>query len=243
MKDKTEFFEFAEGRPVFRILIACEESQEVTKSFRQLGHEAFSCDLQDCSGGHPEWHFKGDVIEQLDKEWDLIIGFPPCTYLTNGGAVRMFPKSGRIDLDRFNKAMDAKSFFMAIYKNKCSHIAIENPMPMSVVKLPQYAQLIHPYMFGHPFSKKTCLWLKNLPKLMPTKMMRSYQPYINGGGGRLHKHNYKDKTFANGSLIRSKTFPGIASAMAEQWSAFLHSKSVGANSKNSFHQTELWNTD
>ena len=202
-----------------RVLLACEESQIVTKEFRALGHEAYSCDILPTSGDNPEWHIQGDVIDHLDNSWDLIIGFPPCTYMTNGGAVRMYPKKGEIDPIRFEKAMEAKEFFMAIYNAPVKHIAIENPLPMKIVGLPDRNQLIHPYQFGDPYSKKTCLWLKNLPDLIPTNVLTEYQPFINGGGGRMDRAHYKGKKFAVGSIARSKTFTGIAKAMAEQWGA------------------------
>lgn len=203
------------------VLLACEESQTVTKAFRDLGHNAFSCDLQECSGGLPEYHYKGDVNELLKREWDLIIAFPPCTYMTNGGAVRMYPQKGIIDEKRFAKAMQAKEFFMLFYNHNCKHIAIENPVPMRVINLPKYSQIIQPFMFGEPFSKKTCLWLKGLPCLKPTNVLNDYQPFINGGGGRLNKPNYKDKFFASGSKERSKFFKGVAEAMASQWSDYI----------------------
>lgn len=200
-----------------KILIACEESQTVCKAFREKGHEAYSCDIQECSGGHPEWHIQGDVLPLLDQNWDLIIAHPPCTYLTNGGAVRMYKSKGVIDMNRFAKAMEAKEFFMAFVNAKCPKVVIENPVPMTCVGLPKYTQIIQPYQFGEPYSKKTCLWLKGLQPLQPTKILTEYQPFINGGGGRLNKPNYKGKQFANGSKNRSKTFEGIAKAMAEQW--------------------------
>ena len=200
-----------------RILLACEESQAVTKEFRALGHEAYSCDILPTSGDNPEWHIQGDVLSHLKDDWDMIIGFPPCTYMTNGGAVRMYPKKGQIDPNRYEKAMEAKDFFMAIYNAPTKHIAIENPLPMKIIGLPEKTQVIQPYEYGDPYSKKTCLWLKNLPNLVPTKILTEYQPFINGGGGRMSRPNYKDKTFAAGSMARSKTFPGIAKAMATQW--------------------------
>ena len=216
-----------------KILVACEESQAVTKELRKLGHEAYSCDIIDCSGGKPEWHIKQDVlpllngkcsfktcdntVHTIDDKWDMIIAFPPCTYMTNGGAVRMYPKKGIIDEERFKKAMKAKEFFMMFYNADCKKIAIENPVPMKIIGLPERTQIIQPYEYGEPYSKKTCLWLKGLPQLKPTNILTEYQPFINGGGGRLLKTNYKGKTFANGSIARSKTFPGIAKAMAEQW--------------------------
>jgi len=200
-----------------RILVACEESQAVCKEFRKRGHEAYSCDIEPCSGGHPEWHIQGDVTELLKKKWDVIIAFPPCTYLTNGGAVRMYPTKGNICPGRFAKAMEAKEFFMQFYNADCPKIAIENPMPMSCVGLPEKSQVIQPYQFGDPYSKRTYLWLRGLPNLVYTDVLTEYQPFINGGGGRKKKPNYKGKTFANGNTNRSKTFPGIAKAMAEQW--------------------------
>lgn len=200
-----------------KILVACEESQTVTKEFRKLGHEAFSCDILPTSGDNPEWHFQQDVRELLKKDWDMIIAFPPCTYLTNASAVRMYPKKGIVDNARLEKAIEAKNFFMLFYNAKCEKIAIENPVPLKIVGLPEKTQIIQPYQFGHAYSKKTCLWLKNLPPLMPTKIIADYQPFINGGGNRLEKSNYKNKKFASGSIARSKTFSGIAEAMAKQW--------------------------
>ena len=202
-----------------RVLLACEESQAVAREFRTLGHEAYSCDILPTSGHNPEWHIQGDVLNHLNDGWDMIIGFPPCTYMTNGGAVRMYPKKGQIDPERYEKAMDAKSLFMAIYNAPAKHIAIENPLPMTIIGLPARSQLIHPYQFGDPYSKKTCLWLKNLPNLVPTNVLTEYQPFIYGGGGRLNRAHYKNKKFAGGSTARSKTFPGIAKAMALQWAS------------------------
>ena len=200
-----------------RVLLACEESQAVTKEFRALGHEAYSCDILPTSGQNPEWHIQGDVLSHLDDGWDMIIGFPPCTYMTNGGAVRMYPKKGEIDPFRFEKAMEAKAFFMAIYNAPAKHVAIENPLPMKIIGLPEKTQVVQPHEYGDPYSKKTCLWLKNLPNLVPTNVLTEYQPFINGGGGRMNRNNYQGKTFAAGSVARSKTFPGIAKAMATQW--------------------------
>lgn len=168
---------------VIKILVACEESQAVTIELRKLGHEAYSCDLQECSGGHPEWHLQQDVLSLLEEDWDMIIAHPPCTYLTNGGAVRMYKQKGVIDEERFAKAMEAKDFFMAFMNCKCPKVAIENPIPMTCVGLPKYNQIIQPYEYGDPYSKKTCLWLKGLPPLQPTNILTEYQPFINGGGG------------------------------------------------------------
>lgn len=200
-----------------RILVACEESQAVTIEFRKLGHEAYSCDIEPCSGGHPEWHLQVDALELLKMYWDMIIAFPPCTYMTNAGAVRMRVK-GEVVAERYEKAMQAKDFFMRFYNADCKKIAIENPTPMKIVGLPPYTQAIQPYQFGHPYSKRTCLWLKNLPLLIPTKIMKYHEPYVNGGCKDVHG-NYRrfQGRKERDPRIRSKTFPGIAKAMAEQW--------------------------
>lgn len=150
------------------VLVACEESQEVCKAFRALGHEAYSCDIIEPSGGHPEWHLQVDALELLKLPWDLIIAHPPCTYLSKAGAVRM-RVGGEIVEERYQKAMEAKDFFMRFYTADCPRIAIENPTPMKIVGLPPYTQAIQPYEHGHPYSKRTCLWLKGLPPLVPTK--------------------------------------------------------------------------
>ena len=200
-----------------RVLVACEESQRVCIAFRELGHEAYSCDVQDCSGGHPEWHIKCDALELLKLKWDLIIAHPPCTYLTNAGAVRM-RVNGEIQQDRYEKAMEAKEFFMQFYNANCPRIAIENPTPLKLVGLPEYTQAIQPYEYGHPYSKRTCLWLKNLPKLRPTQTVEHHEPYVNGGC-KDAKGNYRrfQGRKERDPKTRSKTFPGIARAMAEQW--------------------------
>jgi len=200
------------------ILVACEESQTVTIELRKLGHEAYSCDIMPCSGGHPEWHIQGDVIEQLKKEWDMIIAFPPCTFLSNAGACRLYPKKGIIDPVRFAKGMEAKGFFMAILNSDCPRIAIENPVSSTVFEMPRHSQEIQPYYFGHPFTKKTRLWLKGLPPLEPTDMIEPIGPYVPAGTGRKNRSKYGSAVRKGGdALNRSKTFPGIARAMAEQW--------------------------
>ena len=200
-----------------RVLVACEESQEVCKAFRALGHEAYSCDVIECSGGHPEWHIQVDALQLLKMKWDLIIAHPPCTYLTNAGAVRM-RVGGVIQEDRYAKAMDAKAFFMAFLEADCPRIAVENPTPMKLVGLPPYTQAIQPYQFGHPYSKRTCLWLKGLPLLEPTKVMEHHEPYVNGGCKDAHG-NYRrfQGRKERDPKTRAKTFHGIAVAMAEQW--------------------------
>lgn len=200
-----------------KVLVACEESQEVAIEFRKMGHEAYSCDIEPCSGGHPEWHLQVDALELLKMEWDMIIAFPPCTYMTNASAVRM-RVHGEIVWERYQKAMMAKEFFMKFYNADCPKIAIENPTPMKMIGLPDYTQVVQPYQFGHPYSKRTCLWLKGLPKLEPTKILDNHEPYVNGGCKDKHG-NYR--RFAGRKerdpKIRAKTFHGIAKAMAEQW--------------------------
>ena len=200
-----------------RILIACEESQAVCIAFRQKGHEAYSCDIIDCSGGHPEWHIKTDAMELIKMRWDMIIAFPPCTYMTKAGAVRMRVK-GEIVPERYQKAMEAKEFFMKFYDADCPKIAIENPVPMKLIGLPPYDQIIQPYQFGHPYSKRTCLWLKGLPPLFATEILNEHIPYVDGGC-KDAKGNYRrfQGRKERDPKIRSKTFPGIAKAMAEQW--------------------------
>ena len=162
------------------VLIACEESQTVCRAFRAMGHNAFSCDISECSGGHPEWHIQDDVLNHLDG-WDLIIAHPPCTYMSVAGACRMYPKAGQIDPDRFAKAMSAREFFMRIYNTDCPRICIENPKPLKCVNLPAETQRIQPYEFGEPWSKMTYLWLKGLPPLMATEIVMDHKPYVSCG--------------------------------------------------------------
>ena len=201
-----------------RVLVACEESQAVCKAFRELGHEAYSCDIQECSGGHPEWHIKADALELLKLKWDLIIAHPPCTYLTNAGA-RWLHAGGTLNQERYELGLEAKKFFMAFYNADCPRIAVENPVPSSVFSLPEYTQSIQPYEFGHPYSKKTCLWLKGLEPLKPTMYVEDHTPFISSGTySKTHDPRYKGASRKGGSSkSRSKTFPGIAKAMAEQW--------------------------
>lgn len=201
-----------------RILIACEESQAVCKEMRKLGHEAYSCDIIPCSGGHPEWHLQVDATELLKMQWDMIIAHPPCTYLTNAGA-RWLYAGNSINKDRYVKGMIAKEFFMKFYNANCEKIAIENPIPSKIFGLPKYTQTIQPYEFGEPYSKKTCLWLKGLPPLLPTEIIADHVPYVSSGSySRTHDPKFKGVSRKGGAArVRSKTFPGIARAMAKQW--------------------------
>ena len=202
-----------------RVLVACEESQAVCKAFREKGHEAYSCDIQPCSGGHPEWHIQADVMEMLKLKWDLIIAHPPCTYMSAAGACRMYPRKGQIDEERLAKAMEAKEFFMKILNADCHRIAIENPRPLKCEGLPEPTEYIQPYEHGEPWSKLTGLWLKGLPPLIPSQLVANYKPYVSCGTSR-NKGNKEKSGFSRAGgaqKARSKTFPGIAKAMAEQW--------------------------
>lgn len=197
-----------------KVLVACEESQRVCLAFREKGHEAYSCDIQPCSGGHPEWHIRGDALELLKLEWDMIIAHPPCTYLSNAGAVRMFPK-GKLDKERYVKALKAKEFFMKFLEADCPKICVENPMPLSIMSMPKPDCIIQPYEFGEAYSKRTYLWLKGLQPLMPTTVIVSgIRPWVDSTGGKGRKGQ---RGIARSQKERSKTFPGIAKAMAEQW--------------------------
>lgn len=201
-----------------RVLVACEESQVVCKAFREKGHEAYSCDLQDCSGGRPEWHIKGDVLDVIEEGWDLVIAHPPCTYLSNAGA-RWLYKNHELNAERYKKGLEGKAFFMRLLNCSAKHVAIENPVPSRVYELPLPTQIIQPYQFGEPWSKKTCLWLRNLPPLKPTEIVEDHRPYVSSGSySRNHDPKYKGFSRKGGAAkVRSKTFPGIGKAMAEQW--------------------------
>lgn len=211
-----------------RILVACEESQRVTIALRERGHEAYSCDIIPCSGGHPEWHLQQDVTPLLKEKWDMIIAFPPCTYMTNAGACRMYPQKGVIDEERLKLGLEAKEFFMKFYNANCEKIAIENPRPLKVIGLPPETQRIQPYMFGEPYSKLTYLWLKGLPELTPTKILTEYKPFVSCGTSR-NKGNPDKAGFSRrggAAKVRSKTFIGIAEAMADQWAGDIREESL-----------------
>lgn len=200
-----------------KILVACEESQAVTKELRALGHEAYSCDIEPCSGGHPEWHLQQDVAPLLQQKWDMIIAFPPCTYLTNAGARHLW-KNHELNQERYEKGLEAKEFFMMFYNADCERIAIENPTPSRIYELPEKTQVIQPYMFGHPFSKRTQLWLKGLPQLETTDVVEPERTWCPSGSySGKHGEKHRGMFTTDRAKNRSKTFPGIAKAMAEQW--------------------------
>jgi hypothetical protein len=208
-----------------RILVACEESQAVTIELRKLGHEAYSCDLLPCSGGHPEWHIQGDVLEQLNENWQMMIAFPPCTHLAVSGAAWFEQKR------KDGRQKEGIDFFMKIVNAPIEKIAIENPIGIMSKIYRKPDQIIHPYYFGDDTSKATCLWLKNLPKLFYTKQIDLFNNEVSfvkphftiftnaeGVSKRFSRTANKwYKTAEERSKERSKTFPGIAKAMATQW--------------------------
>lgn len=214
------------------VLIACEESQRVCIEFRRKGHNAFSCDIMECSGGHPEWHIQGDVLPLLngrcsfttmdgtehyiDGRWDLLIAHPPCTYLTGAGACNIPKHPERIEL-----GFEAADFFLKILNADCDRIVVENPPPMKQFGLPNYSQLVRPWMFGESNNKPICLWVKGVSKLEPTNVVEKDTDIVRW----VHKATGQKKSCSKWYNTntnqhrkhRSKTFPGIAKAMAEQW--------------------------
>ena len=215
-----------------RVLIACEESQAVTKEFRRLGAEAFSCDILPCSGGHPEWHLQDDVFNVIDKGWDMMIAFPPCTYLSVSGAQWYYnPEDKHLPIEkrrphpkypnRSRDRQEASEFFIRLYNSDIKHIAIENPVGIMNTTFIKPTQIIQPWMFGDEATKTTCLWLKNLTQLTPTNIVGKGERTV-FASGKSHPKWYADalakaKTPEERRNLRSKTFPGIAKAMAEQW--------------------------
>ena len=189
-----------------KILVACEESQAVTKEFRLLGHEAYSCDLMECSGGYPEWHIQGDVTEIMDREdWDCIIAFPPCDHLAVSGA-RWFK-----DKQKDGRQQSGIDFFMRFANSNCKYISIENPIGIMSTRYRKPDQIIQPWQFGHGETKATCLWLKGLPLLKATDVVEGREQRI-----------WRMGPSPDRAKLRSKTYLGIARAMAEQWGGFLN---------------------
>ena len=216
-----------------KVLVACEESQEVCKAFRALGHEAYSCDILECSGGHPEWHIQADVLpllngdctfttmdgveHRIDGKWDMIIAFVPCTKTSNAGARHLY-KSGKLNIPRYYEGLCGKALFLAVWAADCEKVVIENPKPSKIFDYPEPTQAIQPFQFGHPFTKLTLLWERGVVPLVPTCVVppeRTWCP----SGSYSGKHNEKHRGMftTDRARNRSKTFPGIAAAMAEQW--------------------------
>ena len=228
------------------VLVACEESQEVCKAFRARGHNAFSCDIQGCSGGHPDWHIKGDVLplingykglnndpttffwtqngdtHSLPRRWDLIIAHPPCTYLTLAGNKWFKPEFENRFPERKRQRQEAIDFFMEFVNADCQHVAIENPVGVMSSRYRKPDQYIEPYYFGDAEKKKTGLWLKCLPLLTPTNVVEPVIIHCASGANepRWHMETMKLPKEER-SRVRSKTFPGIAAAMAEQWGHYI----------------------
>lgn len=213
------------------VLIACEESQEVCKAFRSKGHNAYSCDIQEPSGGNPEWHILGDAVQAMRggrivtmdgkfhniEKGDLLIAHPPCTYLSNAGARHLW-KGHQLNADRVTLGIHGRDLFMRFWWADIEKICIENPVPSKVFGLPPYTQTIQPYMFGHEYTKKTCLWLKNLPELIPTELVEPVATWCPSGSySNKHDDKHRGMFTTDRAKNRAKTFPGVAQAMAEQW--------------------------
>lgn len=201
------------GRFEMKVLVACEESQAVTIELRKLGHEAFSCDIEECSGGHPEWHLQQDVTPLLEQEWDMIIAFPPCTNLAVSGARHFEQKR------KDGRQQEGIDFFMQFANAKCEKIAIENPVGIMSTQWRKPDQIVQPYQFGDPHKKTTCLWLKGLPKLQHTEVVEvcDFREYKCKSGKIARFSDWINEGGKDRAKLRSKTFPGIAKAMAEQW--------------------------
>ena len=218
-----------------KILVACEESQAVTIELRKLGHEAYSCDIEPCSGGHPEWHIQGDVLPLLNGncktttadsnclvikgKWDMILAFPPCTYLTVTGNKWFKPEYASRFPTRQQDRERAAEFFMAFTTADCERIAVENPIGVMSTRHRKPDQIVHPYHFGHDTRKATCLWLKGLNPLVPTNVVQPEIIEYKNGKGTDSRWHIETMGLPPGerSKMRSKTFPGLARAMAEQW--------------------------
>ena len=223
------------------LLVACEESQRVCTAFRQRGWEAYSCDIIDCSGGHPEFHIKQDVLPLLNgncdfetcddikhhvDHWDLLIAHPPCTYLSNAGACRLYPRKGELNMERYQKGLEAKEFFLKFLNADIKHICVENPVSSTVFNMPPHSQEIQPYQFDnfdeHPYTKKTRLWLRGLPELIPTTPDKTpVGPYVPAGTSRKNRGKYGAAKRGEDAKNRAKTFRGFAEAMAEQWTKYV----------------------
>jgi site-specific DNA-cytosine methylase len=208
-----------------KILVACEESQAVTKELRKLGHEAFSCDIVPCSGGYPEWHLQEDVFKVINQGWDMMIAHPPCTYLSVSGNRWLYNKDGSKNKERWKNRAEALDFVSRLMNAPIDKIAIENPVSVISSQIRKPDQIIQPYMFGDEASKSTCLWLKNLPLLEPTNIVGKgeFFEWVDKNGKKKRQPQWyydalsKSKTAEERRSLRSKTFEGIAKAFANQW--------------------------
>jgi site-specific DNA-cytosine methylase len=209
-----------------KILVACEESQAITKEFRALGHEAYSCDILPCSGGHSEWHLQGDVFNFINNGWDLMVAHPPCTYLSVSGARHLYNKDGSKNIERYKNQREALDFVQKLMDCDIPRIAIENPVSVISSQIRKPDQIVQPWMFGDAASKTTCLWLKNLPKLVATNVVDKgeFKEWIDKKSGKMKRQAtwYYDalinaKSPEERRSLRSKTFKGIAQAIAYQW--------------------------
>ncbi len=216
-----------------KILAACEESQAVTIKLRKLGHEAYSCDIIPCSGVHPEWHIQADMLPLLngnctfttmdgaehtiEGKWDMIIAFVPCTKTSNAGARHLY-KGGKLNIPRYYEGLCGKALFLATWAADCDRVIIENPTPSKVFDYPEPTQKIQPYQFGHPFTKLTLLWERGVPMLVPTNIVEPKRTWCPSGSySGKHTEKHRGMFTTDRAKNRSKTFPGIAKAMAEQW--------------------------
>lgn len=183
-----------------KVLIACEESQEECFAFRCLGVEAYSCDIKECTGGFPEWHIKDDVRNVIYDDWGLIIAHPPCTYLSRAGIIHL-NRSGKLNIDRYKKGLEAKEFFMMFYNIDFCPVAIENPTPCKIFNLPKPDQIIQPHQFGDNYEKRTLLWLHGLPPLLPTNYtydyIRRWTIYQSNATKRSKSSRYVSECMAN----------------------------------------------
>lgn len=214
-----------------KVLVACEESQRVCTAFRERGHEAYSCDIVEPSGGYPEWHILGDALEAIKGgtittmdgvthdvgKWDLIIAHPPCTKTSNAGARHLY-KGGKLNIRRYYEGLCGKALFLALWAADCERVVIENPVPSRIFEFPAPTQIVQPYEYGDPYTKKTLLWLRGVPPLKPTRVVEPLATWCPSGSYSVkHAEKHRGVFTTDRARNRSKTFPGIAAAMAEQW--------------------------
>lgn len=204
-----------------KVLVACEESQRVCTAFRERGHEAYSCDIVEPSGGHPEWHILGDALEAIMGgtiaamdgvthdvgKWDLIIAHPPCTKSSNAGARHLY-KGGNLNIRRYYEGLCGKALFLALWAADCERVVIENPVPSRIFEFPEPTQIVQPYEFGDPYTKKTLLWLRGVPPLKPTKVVEPVATWCPSGSYSVkHAEKHRGVFTTDRARNRSKTFP------------------------------------